>query len=97
MRSSSGNSLRRIHILEFDPELINELECSDVNTICIATVAVYPDVKNMEFSSGYIQESVGYFSSNTYQYYIPLNSPYQMNEGYSLVYFTHQLVEGENL
>ncbi len=38
---------------------------------------------------------MGYFSCNTYEYYVPMNSPYQLSEEYSLIYFSHGFSEAE--
>lgn len=38
----------------------------------------------------YLRGGVGYISSNTYQYFLPLNSPYELEEKFSMSYFTHK-------
>lgn len=77
MRKSISNPLRRFHVVEFDENLIQELGCKDDNYVCIATLAVYPN-GFAEYSTEYVNKSIGYFSCNTYEYYIPMNTPYEL-------------------
>ena len=90
MRKSTGNPLRRFHIVEFDEDLIKELGCRDENDLCIATLSVFANT-NTDYSTPYINKSIGYYSCNTYRYYIPMNSPYLLSEEYSLIYFIHEM------
>lgn len=94
MKKSAGNPLRRFHIVEFDEKMIEELGCKDENDLCIATLAVYANTLG-DYSTEYINKSIGYYSCNTYRYYIPMNSPYQLSEEYSLIYFSHEFSEDE--
>ncbi len=88
MRKNVGNPLRRFHVVEFDKALIESLGCKDENDVCIATLTVYPNSYALS-TPEYVNKSIGYFSCNTYEYYTPMNAPYQLSEEYSLVYFEH--------
>ena len=74
-KKSVGNPLRRFHIVEFDEKLIEQLGCKDENDLCIATLAVYANTFG-DYSSEYVNKSIGYYSCNTYEYYAPMNAPY---------------------
>lgn len=56
------------------------------NAFCIAAISVYPNL-NIQFNWEYLHSGIGYISSNTFNYIMPVNMPRTFNEDFGLNYF----------
>jgi hypothetical protein len=88
--NSTGNPLRNVHIIQIDSKLLDSKDCRNRNSLCIVALSLYPNL-SVEYNMNYFKGGIGFVSSNTYQYLMPLNIAYQIEERFSMTYFTHQL------
>jgi len=87
---STGNPLRNVHIIQIENDLLKAKDCRNRNSLCVVALSLYPNL-NVEYNMNYLKGGIGFVSSNTYQYLMPLNIPYEIEERFSMTYFTHKL------
>jgi hypothetical protein len=59
-------------------------------------LSLYPNL-NIEYNENYRKQGVGFISSNIYEYFIGINSPFHFSGKFSMSYFTHRQYENENI